>query len=173
MRIIDKTGPLHNPADRDHCLQYMVAVRLIHGDAGAEHYEDEAAARPADRRAAGEDAGGGGTAGTRADYLDPEKRSIANAVQVFFADGSSTEQVEVEYPLGHRRRRAEAIPLLEAKGGCQPGDGVLAGAGHEPPGPVSRCRAFRPDVGYGAYGGAGGWARRPSLLPEARRVIRA
>jgi 2-methylcitrate dehydratase len=113
-RIISKTGPLHNPADRDHCLQYMTAVALIHGELTADHYEDDAAADPRidrlrelmevveDERYS-------------RDYLDPEKRSIANAVQVFFRDGSKTDRVEVEYPLGHRRRRREGIPLLMEK----------------------------------------------------------
>jgi 2-methylcitrate dehydratase len=114
LRIIDKTGPLHNPADRDHCLQYMVAVALIYGALTAEHYEDSTA------RDARIDA-------LRAkmvlqeeprysrEYLEPDKRSIANAVQVFFKDGTATEKVEVEYPLGHRHRRAEGIPLLVEK----------------------------------------------------------
>jgi 2-methylcitrate dehydratase len=114
MRIINKTGPLRNPADRDHCIQYMTAIGLIFGRLTAADYEDAAAA---DARI---DA-------LRArirveekpeyshDYLDPDKRSIANAVQVFFKDGSATSQVLVEYPLGHRRRRSEALPLLEEK----------------------------------------------------------
>jgi len=113
-RIIDKSGPLANPADRDHCLQYMTAVALLRGGLEAEDYEDQAAADPR-------------IDALRAlievrenprfsrDYLDPEKRSIANAVQVFFRDGTATERVEIEYPLGHRRRRREALPLLEAK----------------------------------------------------------
>lgn len=110
-RIIDKTGPLHNPADRDHCIQYMTAVGLLFGELTAAHYEDDIAADPRidalrDRMVVEED-----PAYSR-DYLDPEKRSIANAVQVFFVDGSSTEKVEVHYPLGHRRRRSEAIPRL-------------------------------------------------------------
>jgi len=112
LRIIDKKGPLRNPADRDHCLQYAVAVALIHGDLRAEHYQDEAAQDPRidslrERMELEED--------TRysADYLDPEKRSIANSVQVFFNDGGCTEKVAVEYPLGHARRRAEArAPLF-------------------------------------------------------------
>lgn len=114
VRIIDKTGPLYNPADRDHCLQYMVAVPLIFGDLTAEHYEDSAAADPridelrAKMRVLENPR-------YSAEYLDPSKRSIANAVQVYFTDGSSTEKVEVEYPLGHRRRRDEAIPLLKQK----------------------------------------------------------
>ena len=115
IRIISKVGQLANPADRDHCLQYMTAVPLIVGDLVAEHYEDEFhAANPLidelrekmeiveDERYSRE-------------YHDPDKRSIANALQVFFADGSSTDKVEIEYPIGHRRRRQEGIPVLEAK----------------------------------------------------------
>ena len=107
VRIITKSGPLRNPADRDHCLQYMVAVALLHGTVTAEHYKAEAAADPRidalrERMEVVEN-----PAFSR-DYLDPQKRSIANAVQVFFADGTSTERLEVEYPLGHRRRRAES-----------------------------------------------------------------
>ncbi|NKN34355.1 bifunctional 2-methylcitrate dehydratase/aconitate hydratase [Marichromatium bheemlicum] len=114
IRIISKDGPLYNPADRDHCLQYMVAVPLIHGRLTAADYEDGVAADPRidalrEKMVVREDPR------YTAEYLDPEKRSIANAVQVFFKDGSSTELVEVEYPIGHRRRRAEGIPVLEAK----------------------------------------------------------
>jgi 2-methylcitrate dehydratase len=114
VRIIDKTGPLHNPADRDHCLQYMVAVGLLMGRLTAEDYEDAAAADPRidrlrDRMVVKEDPQ------MSADYLDPTKRSIANAVQVVFRGGKSTEKATVDYPIGHRRRRAEAIPLLLAK----------------------------------------------------------
>lgn len=113
-RIIDKQGPLYNPADRDHCIQYMTAVGLIFGDLTADHYEDAAAADPRidmlrEKMVCVEDPR------YSQDYLDPAKRSIANAVQVFFQDGSRTERVEVEYPIGHRRRRAEAVPLLEDK----------------------------------------------------------
>ncbi|HET6451598.1 MAG TPA: bifunctional 2-methylcitrate dehydratase/aconitate hydratase, partial [Spirochaetia bacterium] len=114
LRIIDKRGPLANPADRDHCLQYAVAVALIHGELRAEHYEDEAARDPridalrALMQMEEEPR-------YSADYLDPEKRSIANSVQVFFRDGSATEEVAVEYPVGHPRRRAEAMPLLFEK----------------------------------------------------------
>lgn len=114
IRIISKVGPLYNPADRDHCLQYIVAVGLRHGSLTAEHYEAEAAADPwldalrAKMHVVEEPR-------YTADYLDPDKRSIANAVQVFFRDGTSTERAEVEYPIGHRRRREEALPLLEAK----------------------------------------------------------
>jgi 2-methylcitrate dehydratase len=114
IRIIDKTGPLHNPADRDHCLQYMTAIGLIFGALTAEHYEDNIAAdsRIDQLRATMfvmEDKQ------YSRDYLDPEKRSIANAVQVFFRDGTKTEKVAVEYPIGHRRRRTEGIPVLHQK----------------------------------------------------------
>ncbi|MDN3520400.1 bifunctional 2-methylcitrate dehydratase/aconitate hydratase [Halomonas ramblicola] len=115
IRIISKAGSLANPADRDHCLQYMTAVPLIHGELAAEHYEDDFhAANPLidelrDRMEVVEE-----PRYTR-DYLDPDKRSIANAVQVFFRDGSATDRVEVEYPIGHRRRREEGIPVLEEK----------------------------------------------------------
>ena len=114
VRIIDKTGPLNNPADRDHCIQYMVAVPLIFGRLTADDYEDEVAADPRidalrDRMEVVENKQ------FSEDYLDPEKRSIGNAVQVFFKDGSSTERVAVEYPIGHRRRRDEGIPVLKQK----------------------------------------------------------
>jgi len=114
IRIISKTGPLHNPADRDHCLQYMVATALIHGRLTADDYGDEAAADPRIDRLR-ELMGVVEEPRYSSDYLDPDKRSIANAIQVFFRDGSRTEKVEVEYPLGHRRRRAEGIPLLLKK----------------------------------------------------------
>ncbi len=113
-RIIDKTGPLANPADRDHCLQYMTAVALLRGGLAAEDYEDAAAADPRIDELRAKMSVAENPRFTR-DYLDPEKRSIANAVQVFFADGSSSARVEVEYPLGHRRRRGESLPALRAK----------------------------------------------------------
>jgi 2-methylcitrate dehydratase len=114
IRIIDKTGPLDNPADRDHCIQYMTAVGLLKGNLTAQDYEDEAAADPRidairEKMVCVEKA-----EYTR-DYLDPEKRSIANAVQVFFKDGTSSENIAVEYPIGHRRRRGEGIPELVKK----------------------------------------------------------
>ncbi|ACT01424.1 bifunctional 2-methylcitrate dehydratase/aconitate hydratase [Paenibacillus sp. JDR-2] len=114
IRIIDKRGPLHNPADRDHCLQYMVAIGLLHGGLTADHYEDAAASDPRidqlrDKMRTTQDQR------YSEEYLDADKRSIANAIQVFFADGSSTGKVEVEYPIGHRRRREEGIPLLVSK----------------------------------------------------------
>jgi 2-methylcitrate dehydratase len=111
IRIISKTGPLYNPADRDHCLQYMVAAGLIFGDLKAEYYEDKFANDPRidllrEKMHVQED-----TQFTK-DYLDPEKRSIANSVQIYFTDGTHTEKVLVEYPIGHRRRREEGIPML-------------------------------------------------------------
>ena len=114
IRIIDKRGPLHNPADRDHCIQYMAAVGLIKGNLVAADYEDGVAADPRidalrDRMEIVEE-----PRYTR-DYLDPEKRSISNALQVTFKDGTSTPVVEVEYPVGHRRRRKEGYPLMDAK----------------------------------------------------------
>jgi 2-methylcitrate dehydratase len=114
MRIIDKRGPLCNPADRDHCLQYMVAVALLEGTLSAEHYQDGYAADPRIDRLR-EKMEVVENAQYSRDYLDPGKRSIGNAVQVFFADGQATERIEVEYPLGHCRRRPEAIPRLEQK----------------------------------------------------------
>ncbi len=114
MRIIDKQGPLSNPADRDHCLQYMVAVPLIKGNVVADDYEDDAAADPRIDALRAKMKVVENTRYTR-DYLDPEKRSIANAVQVFFAGGEATREVAVEYPIGHRRRRSEGIPLLWSK----------------------------------------------------------
>ncbi len=114
LRIIDKKGPLGNPADRDHCIQYMVAVGLIKGSLTAADYEDAAAANPLidqlrDKMECVENKQ------YSRDYHDPDKRSIANALQVFFKDGTATEQVAVEYPIGHRRRRAEGIPALIKK----------------------------------------------------------
>ncbi|MDO3678961.1 bifunctional 2-methylcitrate dehydratase/aconitate hydratase [Paenibacillus ehimensis] len=111
IRIIDKKGPLHNPADRDHCLQYMVAAGLLHGELTAEHYEDEAAADPRidalrDKMVVTENPQ------YSRDYLDPDKRSIANAIQIRFTDGTETANVECEYPIGHRRRRAEGLPKV-------------------------------------------------------------
>jgi len=114
MRIINKRGPLHNPADRDHCLQYMTAIGLIFGALKAEDYEDARAADPRIDALRGKMDVSEEPRYSR-EYLEPDKRSIANAVQVFFNDGSSTAKVEVEYPTGHRRRRAEGMPLLLKK----------------------------------------------------------
>ena len=115
LRIIDKTGALDNPADRDHCMQYMLAVAMIKGDLVAEFYEDIFHQQNSlidvlrDKMVLKEDKR------YSKDYLDDDKRSIANALQVFFKDGSQTDKVEVEYPVGHRNRRQEGIPLLEKK----------------------------------------------------------
>lgn len=114
IRIIDKKGPLHNPADRDHCIQYMAAIGLLQGNLTAADYEDDAAADPRidalrDKMECVENPQ------YTKDYLDPEKRSIANALQIFFKDGSKSDNVAVEYPIGHRRRRAEGIPELIKK----------------------------------------------------------
>ena len=114
IRIIDKSGPLHNPADRDHCLQYMTAIGLIFGGLTADHYEDKVAADPRIDALRAKMTVTEDKAWSR-DYLDPDKRSIANAVQVFFTDGTSSLKVVVEYPIGHRRRRSEGIPLLQQK----------------------------------------------------------
>jgi 2-methylcitrate dehydratase len=114
VRIIDKTGSLDNPADRDHCIQYMVAVPLIFGRLTAADYEDDVAGDRRidwlrDKMEVVEN-----EAYTK-DYFDPDKRYIGNAIQVFFKDGSSTERVAVDYPIGHRERRDEGIPVLKKK----------------------------------------------------------
>jgi len=114
MRIIDKKGPLRNPADRDHCLQYMTAIGLLKGNLTADDYEEEESQDPRidalrDKMVVSE------VKQYSVDYHDPEKRSIANAVTINFKDGTSTPRVEVEYPIGHRRRRAEGLPLLYNK----------------------------------------------------------
>ena len=113
-RIIDKTGPLDNPADRDHCIQYMVAVPLIHGRLTAQDYEDQVAGDPR-IDALREKMEVGENPDFTVDYMDPDKRAIGNAVQVHFKDGASTARVEVPYPIGHRRRRSEGVPLLQEK----------------------------------------------------------
>jgi len=113
-RIINKTGPLNNPADRDHCIQYMVAIPLVFGRLTAEDYEDEVATDPRiDALRAKMEC----TENNRFthEYLEADKRSIGNAVQVFFGDGSATEKITIDYPVGHRRRREEGIPLLMEK----------------------------------------------------------
>ena len=114
IRIIDKKGPLNNPADRDHCIQYMAAIGLIKGNLVASDYEDDVAADPRVDRLRSKMVCVEHKPWTR-DYLNPAKRSIANGIQVFFNDGTKTERVDVEYPLGHRRRRKEGVPQLEAK----------------------------------------------------------
>ena len=114
IRIISKVGELNNPADRDHCLQYMIAIGLLKGDLVAEDYEDDVASDPRidqlrskmdikeDERYSRE-------------YHEADKRSIANRIQIHFNDGTSSEVIEVEYPIGHKRRREEGIPVLEQK----------------------------------------------------------
>jgi len=114
VRIIDKTGPLDNPADRDHCIQYMTAVPMIFGRLTAADYEDDIASDPRidvlrDKMEVSENEG------FTKDYFDSSKRYIGNAVQVFFKDGSSTERVAIDYPIGHRQRREEGIPVLVNK----------------------------------------------------------
>jgi 2-methylcitrate dehydratase len=114
VRIIDKTGPLDNPADRDHCIQYMTAVPMIFGRLTAADYEDDVASDPRidalrDKMEVRENEGY-----TR-DYFDAEKRYIGNAIKVFFKDGSSIDNVEVHFPIGHRKRRDEGIPVLVKK----------------------------------------------------------
>jgi 2-methylcitrate dehydratase len=114
IRIIDKKGPLNNPADRDHCIQYMIAVPLIFGRLTAADYEDEVARDPRIDALRAKMACVEDPQFTK-DYHDPDKRSIANALTIEFADGSTFDEVVVEYPLGHKRRRAEGIPLLVEK----------------------------------------------------------
>jgi 2-methylcitrate dehydratase len=114
VRIIDKTGPLANPADRDHCIQYMVAVPLIFGRLTADDYEDAIANDPRvdglrDKMDVRENPQ------YTKDYFDIDKRYIGNAVQVFFNDGSHTDRIAIDYPIGHRQRRAEGIPVLIKK----------------------------------------------------------
>ncbi len=114
VRIIDKSGPLANPADRDHCIQYMVAVPLIFGRLTADDYEEDVAQDPRidalrEKMVVRENRQ------FSADYLDPDKRAIGNAITIRFEDGTSTDRVAVDYPIGHRRRRAEGIPVLREK----------------------------------------------------------
>lgn len=114
VRIIDKTGPLDNPADRDHCIQYMVAVPLIFGRLTAADYEDDVAGDPRidalrDKMEVTENKQ------YTKDYFDPELRYIGNSVQVFFKDGTSTDCIAVDFPIGHRERREEGIPVLKRK----------------------------------------------------------
>src|SRR6185312_4505108 len=110
-RIIDKTGPLANYADRDHCIQYMVAVPLIFGRLTADDYTDAVATDPRIDALRAKMTVKENPRFTK-DYFDPDKRYIGNSVQVFFRDGSRTEKVSIDFPIGHRRRRAEGIPVL-------------------------------------------------------------
>jgi 2-methylcitrate dehydratase len=114
VRIIDKTGPLANPADRDHCIQYMVAIPLLFGRLEASDYEDRVAADPrVDALRAKMQVRENAT--FTQEYYDPNKRYIGNAVQVFFKDGSASRRVQVDFPIGHRKRREEGMPLLTTK----------------------------------------------------------
>jgi len=137
VRIIDKTGPLANYADRDHCIQYMVAVPLIFGRLTAEDYADVVAADPRIDVLRGKMTVKENPQFTK-DYFDPAKRYIGNSVQVFFADGSKTAKVSIDYPIGHRKRRAEGIPVLLKKF-------EHALAGHLPTGQVERILAAAKD----------------------------
>ena len=114
IRIIDKTGPLANYADRDHCLQYMVAVPLIFGRLTAADYADDVAADPRIDALRGLMEVRENPQFTR-DYFDPDKRYIGNSVQILFKDGTGTDRISVDFPIGHRKRRAEGIPMLMAK----------------------------------------------------------
>jgi 2-methylcitrate dehydratase len=114
VRIIDKTGKLANPADRDHCIQYMVAIPLIFGRLTAADYEDSVANDPRVDRLRNVMQVRENTQFTQ-DYYAADKRYIGNAVQVFFRDGSSTPRIAVDYPIGHRKRRAEGMPVLVKK----------------------------------------------------------
>ncbi|MGH8263979.1 MAG: bifunctional 2-methylcitrate dehydratase/aconitate hydratase, partial [Steroidobacteraceae bacterium] len=125
VRIIDKTGPLANPADRDHCIQYMVAIPLIFGRLTAEDYEDKIAADPRVDALRSAMVVRENTTFTE-DYYAPDKRYIGNAVQIFFKDGSASERVAIDYPIGHRKRRGEGMPILVKKF-------EAAVAGHFPP----------------------------------------
>ncbi len=111
IRIISKEGVLHNPADRDHCLQYMVAIGLLKGSLVAEDYENSVAVNPQIDALRAKMQVSESSQFSK-DYHDPDKRSIANSIQIFFVDGTSTERVTVEYPIGHRRRRVEGTPVL-------------------------------------------------------------
>ena len=130
VRIIDKTGPLANYADRDHCIQYMVAVPLIFGRLTADDYVDQVAADPRIDALRAKMQVQENPQFT-SDYFDPDKRYIGNSVQVFFKDGSSTDLVSIDYPIGHRKRRAEGIPVLLTKF-------EAALRGHLPEGQVER-----------------------------------
>lgn len=114
IRIISKQGALHNPADRDHCLQYMVAIGLLFGDLKAEHYEDDVASDARIDALRAKMQVTENEAFSR-DYHDPDKRSIANSMRVVFKDGTQTDLISIEYPIGHKRRREEGIPVLLSK----------------------------------------------------------
>jgi len=137
VRIIDKTGPLANPADRDHCIQYMTAIALIFGRLTAADYEDAVAHDPRIDELRGKTMVRENTRFTE-EYYAADKRYIGNAVQVFFKDGTSTERAHVDFPVGHRKRRAEGIPLLVRKF-------ESSVAGHFPPGQAAKISALFAD----------------------------
>ncbi|MEO6264614.1 MAG: bifunctional 2-methylcitrate dehydratase/aconitate hydratase [Luteimonas sp.] len=137
VRIIDKTGPLANYADRDHCIQYMVAVPLIFGRLTASDYNDEIAADPRIDALREKMTVAENPQFTR-DYFDADKRYIGNSVQVLFKDGSATDKVSIDYPIGHRKRRGEGIPVLMAK--CE-----AALRAHLPGGQVDRIMGLAAD----------------------------
>jgi 2-methylcitrate dehydratase len=114
VRIIDKTGPLANYADRDHCIQYMVAVPLIFGRLTADDYNDDVAADPRIDALRQKMTVRENQQFTK-DYFDPDKRYIGNSIELFFKDGSRSEKISIDYPIGHRKRRAEGIPVLLRK----------------------------------------------------------
>lgn len=114
IRIISKEGPLSNPADRDHCLQYMIAIGLLYGKLTAEHYEDDAAKDDRIDQLREKMSVIENEQFTK-DYYDPKKRAIGNAIQIYFANGDKTNEIAIEYPIGHRRRRDEGIPVLMKK----------------------------------------------------------
>ena len=114
VRIIDKTGPLANPADRDHCIQYMVAIPLLFGRLEAADYEDRIAGDPRVDALRAKMRVKENTTFTQ-EYYDSNKRYIGNAVQVFFKDGTASERVQVDFPIGHRKRREEGMPVLVKK----------------------------------------------------------
>jgi 2-methylcitrate dehydratase len=114
VRIIDKTGPLANPADRDHCIQYMVAIPLLFGRLEASDYEDQIAGDPRVDALRARMQVKENTTFTQ-EYYDPNKRYIGNAVQVFFKDGTASQRVQVDFPIGHRKRREEGMPVLVKK----------------------------------------------------------
>jgi 2-methylcitrate dehydratase len=138
VRIIDKTGPLNNPADRDHCIQYMVAVPLVFGRLNASDYDDAVARDPRIDALRARMQVIENREFTR-DYYDPAKRFIGNAIQLFFRDGSSSRRVAVDYPIGHRLRRAEGLPLLKRKFEAS----VRGHFGDEQAGQILRCFADR------------------------------
>jgi 2-methylcitrate dehydratase len=158
VRIIDKTGPLGNPADRDHCIQYMVAIPLIFGRLVAEDYEDEVAEDPRIDMLRAKMEVRENEQFTK-DYYDADKRYIGNAIQVFFKDGSSTDRVAIDFPIGHRNRRDEGIPVLVRKFGRAISDRLPETAVREHQRPLCRPDAPRTHAGGRVHGALGGVTR--------------